>query len=516
MSNPIAQVVSLSDTKDFISILSALTLLGSRDGPFTADKLDQLIAADKYFRALLGMEMPGYFADQLDRVKKPESDMFAKHMQLVHSHFASAFQRYVMRKDAWLKTEADAALLRQATALAIANFGALVKWSYFLHEALKGTSWSELHALYYLAEQQGYHLEPLHIFGEGTLYNPSIQALYLRALVLDIFNPGSLTAAQIEIAEAWLSAWCLDYALDTEYVPRSHLIYVDLAEHAGFHLVTPTVQGDTIRYLRADALQAQIEQAKTELRLGRQYTGLGSGIEFPVSEHVALLSTIERVYESILAKSGNRIAERTQAENLTMEVVLGFDAVLNAAENLSGARPRGSARAPGVPAPMPAASDAETSGGTARWKVHDYSSSGFGLLVDRATGECVPLQTLIALRTPGAPHWSLGSIVRKLTNRVQGQTLIGIEILSFRPLPVRLSRAPGADAPGPASLQALYVAGKNAEGKRDFMVIRQSDFASRNQFEVGARGMHYRLRLNRAVKKGTDWIALRFEVDNKR
>jgi len=301
-----------------------------------------------------------------------------------------------------------------------------------------------------------------------------------------------------------------------QYSSRSHLIYVDLAEHAGFHLVTPSVQGDTIRYLRADALKAQIEEAKTELRLGRQYTGLGSGIEFPVSEHVALLTTVERVYESILAKSGNRIAERTQAENLTMEVMLGFDSVLNAAENLSGYKPRGFGRASGSPPPPQPAGDAESSGATARWKVHDYSSSGFGLLVDRATGECVPLQTLIALRTPGAPYWSLGSIVRKLTNRVQGQTLIGIEMLSFRPLPVRLNRAQGAEAVGPATLQALYIAGKDAEGKRDFMVIRQSDFASRNLFEVAARGTHYRLRLNRAVKKGTDWIALRFEVDNKR
>jgi cyclic-di-GMP-binding protein len=507
VTNPIAHVISLSDTKDFLAILSSLTVLGSREGPFTADKLRQLIAADTHVRAMLRMEMPGYFAAQSDPAKKPESDMFAKHMQLVHSHFASACQRYVMRKDSWLTTEEDAHLLHLASALAIANFGALVKWSYFLHETLKGTSWSELHALYYLAEQQGYHHHPVHVFGQGTLYNPSIQALYLRALVMDIFNPGSLTAAQIEIAEGWLSAWCLDYALETQYSSRSHLIYVDLAEHAGFHVVTPGVQGDTVRYLRADAMKAQIEEAKTELRLGKQYTGLGAGMEFPVSEHVGLLSAVERVYESIMAKSGNRIAERTQAENLTMEVVLGFDAVLHAADNMSGEMPTGLTYS---------ATRADEQGAPERWKVHDYSASGFGLLVDRSTGECVPLQTLIALRTPGAPHWSLGSIVRKLTNRVQGQTLIGIEMLSFRPLPVKLTRAPDGEAKGPLLTPALYIAGKDNDGKRDVMVVRQGDFAVRDQYEVNARGTNYRLRLNRAVNKGTDWVALRFEVDNKR
>jgi hypothetical protein len=128
----------------------------------------------------------------------------------------------------------------------------------------------------------------------------------------------------------------------------------------------------------------------------------------------------------------------------------------------------------------------------------------------------VPLQTLIALRTPGAPHWSLGSIVRKLTNRVQGQTLIGIEMLSFRPLPVKLTRAPDGADEGPMLTPALYIAGTDNDGKRDVMVVRQGDFAVRSPYEVNARGTQYRLRLNRAVNKGTDWVALRFEVDNKR
>lgn len=329
-ANPVANIRGLTDSKDCIAILSTLSVLGSRDGPFTAEKLDQLLAAKLHFGELLREELPNYFANTRDDERRAASDAFAKQIQLVHSHFASAFQRYVIRKDDWRIAAEDDIRLRMATGHAIDSFAALVKWSYFLHETLKGTSWSELHALYYLAEQQGYHHQALDLYGKDAPYNPSIQALYLRALVLDIINPGSLTAVQIEIAEGWLSAWCLDYTLESEFQPRSHLIYVDLAEHAGFHMVSPAVKGDSIRYLRADALRGQIEEVKNELRQGHQYLGFGAVAEMPVEEHATLLSAIERLYNNILAHSGNRIAERTQVSDQTMRVVLGYDAVLQA------------------------------------------------------------------------------------------------------------------------------------------------------------------------------------------
>ncbi|MDX2219972.1 MAG: hypothetical protein SF172_13205 [Burkholderiales bacterium] len=504
-ANPIANIRGLTDSKDCIAILSTLSVLGSRDGPFTTDKLDQLLSAKVHFAQLLREELATYFANSRDEERRTASEAFAKQIQLVHSHFASAFQRFVIRKDDWRTTAEDDIRLRMATGHAIDSFAALVKWSYFLHETLKGTSWSELHALYYLAEQHGYHHQPLDLYGKDAAYNPSIQALYLRALVLDIINPGSLTAAQIEIAEGWLSAWCLDYTLESEFQPRSHLIYVDLAEHAGFHMVTPAVKGDSIRYLRADALRGQIEEVKNELRQGHQYLGMGAVTDLPVEEHATLLSAIERLYNNILAHSGNRIAERTLVQDQTMRVVLGYDAVLQAV------LVPGASTAGGLSLSLMAGS---TESASETWRVHDFSASGVGLLVDRATGDVVPLQTLIAMRVSRERAWAVGTIVRKLTNRVQGQTLIGIELLSNRALAVRLLKT--GVTPYIDGLDALYLPGTDNEGKRDFLVLRQSEFAARSVFEIPTRGTHFRVRLNRTVKKGTDWIAMRFEVDNKR
>ena len=49
-----------------------------------------------------------------------------------------------------------------------------------------------------------------------------------------------------------------------------------------------------------------------------------------------------------------------------------------------------------------------------RWRVFDLSTRGFGLLVDRATADNVPLNGLLGLRNHETGGWIVGTIVRKL------------------------------------------------------------------------------------------------------
>jgi hypothetical protein len=108
-----------------------------------------------------------------------------------------------------------------------------------------------------------------------------VQSLYLRTLILDLLNTGNLSKIQIEIADGWFSSWCGDYALDSEYSTRQHLFYVDLASESGMHLVRKDSHGDSMRYIRADGLKAQIEEVQAGLRHGRLYAGYGAGAVFP-------------------------------------------------------------------------------------------------------------------------------------------------------------------------------------------------------------------------------------------
>jgi hypothetical protein len=284
--------------------------------------------------------------------------------------------------------------------------------------------------------------------------------------------------------------------------------------------------GDTMRYVRADGLKAQIEEVQAGLRRGQLFAGHGAGAVFPVEAHVALLAIIERLYHSILAGSENRIEERTRYADREVDVALGYDRVLR--KMREGPTERESAMpasapsfsdtieispaglsihaAPAVEAPAQPALDPEIE----RWRVQDMSSRGFGLIVDRGASDTVLLNGLLGLRNHETGGWIVGSIVRKLPNRVRGEMLVGVEVLSFRPIAIELHSAKSGAAAG-----AIYLPGLDTNGKLDSILVRAADFAGDNLFELQAGAPRYRIHLNRIIRKGADWIKARFEIRGK-
>jgi hypothetical protein len=87
---------------------------------------------------------------------------------------------------------------------------------------------------------------------------------------------------------------------------------------------------------------------------------------------------------------------------------------------------------------------------------------------------------------------------------------VGIEVLAYRPIAVDL-----APTSGGASLQGLYVPGLDTNGKLDSVIVRIADFRSDQTFSIKAGDTGYRVRLNRIIRKGADWIKARFEIESK-
>ena len=154
-----------------------------------------------------------------------------------------------------------------------------------------------------------------------------------------------------------------------------------------------------------------------------------------------------------------------------------------------------------------------------RWRIHDMSSKGVGLMVERTSGERIGVGQLLALKPDGFKHFMLGVIVRKLTQRTIGETLVGVEILSYRPLPITLARYLNARDtsldPETAPIAALYLPGRNPDGKSDILVLPAGNFGLKNVFELPSKTERFRVRINRVLRKGSDWVGLRFEVIGK-
>ena len=523
------RVLALKTVREATSrglFLSSIRELGKDGAEFTLDRLQELMRIEEHFQALL-------LYDQIDFLRQPaavsESDRdFALNIQRICLEAANGFQRFLRNRNTWATTREALDTMFRVTGLALNAIHSFVKWGYFLNEPGRAAPWKQLHALYALSEADGYAQVPFVLHESQTSFKPSVQSLYLRTLILDILNIGNLSKIQIEVADGWFSSWCNDYSLDAEYSTRNHLFFVDLASDSGMHLMRKDSHGDSMRYVRADGLKAQIEEVQLGLRHGRLYAGYGAGAVFPVEEHVALLAIIEKLYHSILAGSENRIEERTHFEDREVDVVIGIDRVmrkmreapstatapraaaspLDVSETIelspTGLSLVANAAAPTTENEVPADPDIE------RWRVFDLSSKGYGLLVDRAAAELILLNGIIALRNHETGGWIVGLVVRKLANRVRGEILVGIEVLAYRPIPVDL-----APASGGAAVQAIYMPGLDTNGKLDSILVRVGDFRSDQTLAISAEGVQYRVRLNRIIRKGADWLKARFEIESK-
>ncbi|HEX4943960.1 MAG TPA: hypothetical protein VFV55_06370 [Usitatibacteraceae bacterium] len=510
---------TVRDTGARALFLAAVHELGKDAPPFGADRLEGLLRIVERFHALLVHDQRGILRGP--SIAEGERD-FVLTVQRIYLEAANAFQRFLRHRADWASPPEKADKRFRITGLALDAIHCFAKWGGFLGERNRSIPWKQMHALYGLAESEGYSQVPFVLHATTPEFKPSVQSLYLRALVLDLLNVGNLTPAQVEIADGWLSSWCEDYSLDADYSSRAHLFCVDLASERGLRIVRGNRHGDTVRYVQADSLKAQLEEVQADLRHGRLHGGSGTGA-FPVEEHVALLAIIEKLYRSMLASAENRIEERTPLEDREIDVVVGIERILaktrrgpeTAAASPAGPvaaemvriSPSGHPLSTIVSVPATAAAgdpDVQT------WRVKDLSSKGYGLLVDRGAAEEVMLNGAIGLRNQASGGWMLATVARKLANRQRGEILAGVEVLSYLPLRIELAPAEGGPVIG-----ALYLPGSDAGGRLDSIVIRIADFSATAPYRLSAGGATYRIRLNRIASKGADWIRVRFEIEAK-
>ena len=527
----VARVLAQKTVREATSrghFLAAVREYGRDGADFSLARLECLMRVEEHFHALLVYDQIDFLRGAAD--DSEEERDFALNIQRICLEAANGFQRYLRHRNAWATSRESLDVMFRVTGLALNAIHAFVKWGYFLNEPGRSAPWKQLHALYLLADADGYAHVPFVLHPSQPSFKPTVLSLYLRTLLLDLLNTGNLTKVQIEIADGWLSSWCNDYALESDYAPRQHLFYVDVASDSGMRLMRNDSQGEVMRFVRVDALKSQIEEVQEGLRHGRLYAGYGAGAVFAVEEHVALLAIVEKLYHSLLSGQENRIEERTHFEDREVDVTVGIDRVMAKVR----AGPAAAASAPAAPA-LPevslmdtieitpsglslvstdgaapgeaaAASDAEIE----RWRVHDLSSKGFGLIVDRGAADAVLLNGLLGLRNQETGGWIVGSVVRKIANRVRGEMLVGVEVLSYRPIAVEIASTDGAGA-----IPALYAPGMDTNGKLDALIVRASDFGRGNSFVLQAGAARYRIRLNRIIKKGADWIKARFEIVSK-
>lgn len=542
--NKIDNILSLQNREQRAEIIALANSFQHLPSPITPDIIQRLIALENKIHSVIQYDKKWFFAN----VGDVDTETFARDMSTLHGTAAKTLVLLVGRVDEWTPLDnppQDKPYLRELISFAMYHYGAMIKWSFFRREPINNAIWPKLHKLYQFAESQELNQSPITLFAAESAYETSIASLYIRALMLDLLHTGSLNMAQIEIADGWLAAWAPQYHLDQQRDIKLNPLLVDLDSLTGLQLSAKTNNAPNPRHLRIDAIKGQLDAARESLRNGRPYEGRGIQNLFSMEEHVALLTKVERLYATMLDAAAKGIEARKAVANKSVAVMLGVEAIaatLVQALPVSNVQQQTSAPEAKVEdiftlslEPMP--SDypepaINTAGDDAlhenpNWKLTDISPSGMGFIVENGGAKRLQVGSLIAVKIfdAGKPaeRWIVATVARKVEQTESKNTMLGVEILSIQPVGVRLQRYDATNHVNNqvsmlGALDALYIPGDDSRGRHDKLLIPFNEIGADNQdstYQLTTTSATFVVRLNRALRKGTDWLMFGYEVLKK-
>lgn len=433
-----------------------------------------------------------------------DDEAFGLWAREVTQTLADVAAQYATRAEESCTDDARARLLQRLIVLAMANRGDANKWETITEGQPARVGGATLHGLYRLAERIGQAHAVERLQRGGVAHGLTVEAHYLRVLLLPLVCHGVLNRQQVEIADSWLWTWTPSYRLTTANEKAEAGLWVDLAGDGALRTPYFAPEGKDVRYAIVSALHNQLAEVVGGFHSGVIYPGFGCSTEFRVEEHIAVLDYLQRIWERVQQVHSRRRSERTQRDGSRIEGFVGLG------EFLDRGFARALAAAPGEGFSDPMANLFEI---PRRWfRVNDESDHGLGLLVDEKQWEQVEIGDLVGVKAAGDAYPILGVTVRKLPARGERGGLLGVELLGRDPRRVSLSASDPRSKTAHKRVDCLYLPGKDASGSLDSILVAEGVFAENTSFELVLDGQAYVIELNRMRRQGRGWVVAGFEI----
>lgn len=436
-------------------------------------------------------------------------------------------------------------LLPLIIARAINYFALDAKWCYFRYERVNPKLWKRIHNLYHLAEYEEFERQPLKLY-EQDAAGTSIANVYLRALMLEVINSGSLLPRQIDLVDRWLGDFARDLVLEKEFKPTRHVFFVDLAEMRGARRVRRVEPGETKRYWDTFALKDRIDRIKADLAQGEAPVRLGLTEDCKPPACLELLERVAALWSPTI-KRAQRAHERKRVMK-QIDVVRGIDHICaNVKMDNEQVRVAQEGREGEGGLSYEAMLDVHLYGFVTkrtqlkqeqerdekpapkvtheRWVMENESEHGYGALIDVQADDWLRLGKLVGLKPERNGPWVV-AVIRRMTHINPAQYSVGMEVLSERPVALMLRASRHAESgytiDGIDSVDvvlptpALFLKGDAASGQLDTLLIQSAEYASGRQLWFNAKGMTYNIALKQAIERGDDWLRVTFQVLSQR
>lgn len=400
-----------------------------------------------------------------------------------------------------LLTEAGGEL----AALALVALGNTIKWTEIAGAGYDPACAAEIRRVNDLVERSSIGGDRFAVPRENYAATPTLDALFVRALLLDAVCRGNLDPRQVEIVDSWLWEWSGDYAFAGD--DAGAVLAIEAARPRG--RPAPAGTAGRRRYLRIDALERHIKAVVDGFRAGEIFPGYGLATEFRIEEHAAALDFLRRFLDSARYR---RARESRAGREQKLEALVGLAEILPKAFSprtspLAPRRPEGAAKPAGQQLP-----GLDTLFDIPRryMRVLDESADGLGVEYDDDPARPVGVGTVVTLHQDDVSPPLLCEVMRRTINP-GGKARLGLRILSRAPKKIRLWRP----AHG-AAVNAVYVPSEDASGQVDSLLVAESDFLQHESLEARFDDRVFVLRMNRVRYHGRGWHLAGFEVCEER
>lgn len=422
------------------------------------------------------------------------------------------------------ETSAGRHLRAPAWALAILLVGHASKWRKISGMRPDAATPGRLHQLFRSALEAKIEAAVQTVTIERRFIEATIEALYVRALLLERFASGNLGPRRLEILDTWLVAWMGALWLTTEPADLGATLCVD-TQNSARGLTRPVAGERADFYLALKPLRRQLERAVDYFHRGIIFPGWGIALSFRMEEHIAVMDFVERELNMIERATAQKSKRFPIGQKSRVSVYFGFSdiyeralikqsalttsavptAASSNASSISGARTGGYF----APAALRYAALAEDAAGRANdfmrspVQLLDISDAGMGLEMSSDDAAKVEVDELVAVRIDDGRPWVLGIVVRKVNQRNDYSTTVGIKVLTKVPLRATLELV--TDRPVRQTANGIFVTGAPAHGFADSIIVSDATYRARQVVAVTIASGHFHIRLGRVRYSGPGW-----------
>jgi hypothetical protein len=359
-----------------------------------------------------------------------------------------------------------------------------IKWILLRYGLVEDRIWRDLGRAYLFAESQGCAGQRVAIY-PGLHGESSAREEFLKALMLAVSSPDSLSPAKIHIAERAIAHFAARFTLLPAAAPGCHF-YFDLSMHRPpVRILRDLSPGPMMRFFGAgDAAQGLQDLIGAIEHKDGVPNDINLGGNFDKATVLEVLAHLKQYWSGKPPLRNNR--RRDLATRIT--IVPGFVDALRWADVLADSS--------SLEFSDPA--NAES------WIVFNVSDTGYGAIVPKINGEWLQIGSLIAIHPETATNCRTG-VIRRFTKDRYGQHRVGIEVLGHIAQPVRLTPATRAADPAEHGGAALLLSAKPDKNGEVPVLMRAGGFIPTQDLQMRVHEKTYRMTPSRLIEGGKDF-----------